>query len=72
LQCNRGRGPNALATRFLLIAGGILAARKLAQYEGGTRVSATVGAITDAIPRIMDEIGGRHPAMSTQQAGRAS
>jgi hypothetical protein len=33
LQCNRGRAPNALATRFLLIAASILAARKLAHWD---------------------------------------
>jgi hypothetical protein len=49
LQCNRGRALNALGTCFLLIAASILAARKLAQFEGGTRVPATVGAISDAI-----------------------
>lgn len=35
--------------RVLLIAASILAARKLAQYEGGKRVPATVAAISDAI-----------------------
>ena len=35
--------------RVLLIAASILAARKLAQYEAGTRVPATVSAIADAI-----------------------
>jgi hypothetical protein len=33
--------------RVLLIATSILAARKLAQYEGGIRASATIGAIVD-------------------------
>jgi hypothetical protein len=55
LRCNRGRAPNALATYFLLIAASILAARKLAQYDGGKRVPATVSAIADAI-RWADEI----------------
>jgi hypothetical protein len=47
--------------RVLLIAASILAARKLAQYEGGTRVPATVAAIADAvrwaeeIMRVIDE-----------------
>jgi hypothetical protein len=35
--------------RVLLIAASILAARKLAQYEDGKRVPATVIAIADAI-----------------------
>lgn len=35
--------------RVLLIAASILAARKLAQYDGGKRVPATVAAIADAI-----------------------
>jgi hypothetical protein len=42
----------------------ILAARKLAQYDGGTRVPATISAIDDAVrwaEQIMDEIGQRWP-----------
>jgi hypothetical protein len=35
--------------RVLLIAAAILAARKLAQYDGGKRVPATICAISDAI-----------------------
>jgi hypothetical protein len=35
--------------RVIAIMAAILAARKLAQYEGGTRVPATVSAIADAI-----------------------
>jgi hypothetical protein len=35
--------------RVLLIAASILAARKLAQYDGGRRVPATVAAISDAV-----------------------
>jgi hypothetical protein len=35
--------------RVLLIAASILAARKLAQYDGGKRVPATMSAIGDAI-----------------------
>ncbi len=35
--------------RVLLIAAAILAARKLAQYDGSTRVPATICAISDAI-----------------------
>ena len=51
--------------RVIGIMAAILAARKLAQYEGGTRVPATVGAISDAIrwsERLMEEIDRRHPA----------
>lgn len=50
--------------RVLLIAASILAARKLAQYDSGPRIPATVGAISDAIrwaERIMEEIDRRHP-----------
>ena len=50
--------------RVLLIAASILAARKLAQYDSGARVPATVAAIADAVrwaERIMEEIDGRHP-----------
>jgi hypothetical protein len=67
LPCNRGRAPNALATCFLLLAVAILAARKLAQYEGGTRAPATVSAIADSIrwaEQIMEEIDRRWPANS--------
>jgi hypothetical protein len=35
--------------RVLLIAASILAARQLAQYDGGRRVPATVAAISDAV-----------------------
>jgi hypothetical protein len=35
--------------RVILIAASIVAARKLAQYEGGARVPATICAISDAI-----------------------
>jgi hypothetical protein len=35
--------------RVLLIVASILAARKLAMYEGGTRVPATVSANADAV-----------------------
>jgi hypothetical protein len=35
--------------RVLLIAASILAARKLAQFDGGKRVPATVVAISDAV-----------------------
>jgi hypothetical protein len=50
--------------RVLLIAASILAARKLAQYDGGARVPATVAAISDAIrwaERIMAQIDDRWP-----------
>jgi hypothetical protein len=57
--------------RVLLIAASILAARRLAQYDSGARVPATVSAIADAIrwaEQIMDEIDRRHPIKaSTQQ-----
>jgi hypothetical protein len=51
--------------RVLLIAASILAARKLAQFEGGARVPATICAISASIRRaeeIMAELigGGRH------------
>jgi hypothetical protein len=41
--------------RVLLIAASILAARKLAQFDGGKRVPATMGAIADAV-RWVEEI----------------
>jgi hypothetical protein len=50
--------------RVLLIAASILAARKLAMYEGGTRVPATISAIADAVrwaEMIMAEIDRRWP-----------
>jgi hypothetical protein len=50
--------------RVLLIAASILAARKLAQFEGGARVPATICAINDAIrwaEEIMAEIDRRWP-----------
>jgi hypothetical protein len=50
--------------RVLLIAASILAARKLAQYDGAKRVPATVSAIDDAIrwaEHIMAEIDRRWP-----------
>lgn len=48
--------------RVLGIMAAILAARKLAQYDGGKRVPATISAITDAIrwaEEIMKEIDAR-------------
>jgi hypothetical protein len=56
--------------RVLLIAASILAARKLAQYDSGARIPATVAAISDAIrwaERIMEEIDRRHPEKPAQQ-----
>ena len=50
--------------RVLLIAAAILAARKLAQYDGGKRVPATVCAISDTIrwaEEILKEIDQRWP-----------
>jgi hypothetical protein len=56
--------------RVLLIAASILAARKLAQYDSGARIPATVAAIADAVrwaERIMEEIDRRHPEKPAQQ-----
>jgi hypothetical protein len=56
--------------RVLLIAASILAARKLAQYDSGARIPATVSAISDAIrwaEQIMEEIDPCHPVKATQQ-----
>ena len=50
--------------RVLLIAASILAARKLAQFDGGTRVPATMSAIADAVrwaEEIMKAIDERWP-----------
>ncbi len=50
--------------RVLLIAASILAARRLAQFEGGARVPAAICAISDAIrwaEEIMAEIDRRWP-----------
>lgn len=50
--------------RVILIAASILAARKLAQYDGGKRVPATMCAIADAVrwaEEIMKEIDERWP-----------
>jgi hypothetical protein len=61
--------------RVLLIAASILAARKLAQYDSGARIPATVGAISDAIrwaERIMEEIDQRHPVKPAQQERRVT
>jgi hypothetical protein len=50
--------------RVILVAAAILAARKLAQYDGGKRVPATIVAIEDAIrwaAEILKEIDRRWP-----------
>ena len=50
--------------RVILIAASILAARKLAAYDGGKRVPATMSAIADAIrwaEEILREIDRRWP-----------
>ena len=50
--------------RVLLIAASILAARKLAQFDGGKRVPATMSAIADAVrwaEEIMKAIDKRWP-----------
>jgi hypothetical protein len=51
--------------RVIGIMAAILAARKLAQYDGGKRVPATVAAISDAIrwaEELMCEIDRRWPS----------
>jgi len=56
--------------RVLLIAASILSAPKLAQYEPGKRVPATICAVADSIrwaEEIMEEIDRRHPANPIQQ-----
>jgi hypothetical protein len=60
--------------RVMLIAASILAARKLAMYEGGTRVPATVSAIADGIrwaEQIMAEIDRRWPVGNKWKKGIA-
>jgi hypothetical protein len=50
--------------RVIGVMAAILAARKLAQYDGGKRVPATVSAIADAVrwaEEIMREIDNRWP-----------
>ena len=52
--------------RVLLIAASILAARKLAQWDGGKKVPATVSAIADAVrsaEEIMKAIDERWPVV---------
>ena len=70
LDCGRGRG-RGQETR-LLIAASILSARKLAQYDSGARVPATVAAIADGVrwaERIMEEIDRRHPSVTNLRSG---
>jgi hypothetical protein len=58
--------------RVLLIAASILAARKLAQYDGGKRVPDTVSAIVDGIrwaEEIMHEIDRRWPVSTENRHG---
>ena len=55
--------------RVLGIMAAILAARKLAQYDGGKRVPATVSAIADSISwaeQIMEEIDRRWPSKNAR------
>lgn len=54
--------------RVIGIMAAILAAQKLAQYDGGTRVPATVGAISDAVrwsEEILRRIDERWPTRGT-------
>jgi hypothetical protein len=54
--------------RVIGIMAAILAARKLAQWDGGKRVPATVAAIADAVrwaEEIMKEIDSRWPTMGS-------
>jgi len=56
--------------RVLLIAASILAARRLAQFEGGARVPATICAISDSIrwaEEIMAEIDRRWPTKTSNR-----
>ena len=59
--------------RVIGIMAAILAARKLAQYDGGRRVPATVAAISDAVrwaEEIMREIDERFPAHKPEEVVR--
>jgi hypothetical protein len=61
--------------RVLLIAANILAARKLAQFEGGARVPATICAIADSIrwaEEIMAEIDRRWPTKVSNRGNENS
>lgn len=56
--------------RVIGIMSAILAARKLAQYDGGKRVPATVAAISDAVrwaEEILRAVDERWPTRETQQ-----
>jgi hypothetical protein len=58
--------------RVIGVMAAILAARKLAQYDGGKRVPATVAAIADAVrwaEEIMREIDGRWPDAKAERRG---
>lgn len=58
--------------RMLFIAASTLAARKLAQFDGGKRVPATVAAISDAIrwaEEIMQRIDERWPTRENKDSG---
>jgi hypothetical protein len=57
--------------RVLAIMAAILAARKLAQYDGGKRVPATVAAISDSVrwaEEIMQAIDERWPESNVNRA----
>jgi hypothetical protein len=57
--------------RVVGIMASILAARKLAQYDGGKRVPATVAAISDAVrcaEEILREIDQRWPDEKSRHA----
>ena len=59
--------------RVLLIAASILVARRLAQYEPGARVPATICAIADSIrwaEQIMEEIDERWPVAQQSNVSR--
>jgi hypothetical protein len=59
--------------RVIGVMAAILAARKLAQWDGGKRVPATVAAIADAVrwaEEIMKAIDERHPPGRVQWNGR--
>jgi vacuolar-type H+-ATPase catalytic subunit A/Vma1 len=61
--------------RVLAIVAGILVARKLAQYDGGKRVPATVAAISDAVrwaEEIMREIDERWPSPRGETSSHVS
>ncbi len=61
--------------RVLLIAASILAARKLAQYEPGARVPATISAIADAVrwaEEIVQAIDERFPERRQTQPGQST